>query len=160
MTTPCTVLILEPGLARRTMYRQALDAGFRLLFAGTALEALSVAVRQRPDLVLLPVRLVPGSGMVGGARLDGVDICRMIKRSPLHATPVILRGDGSGLLETLRARRACADRFLPGPARDEEVREAIGELLSPRIIADRLRSSHHFFGTGSMRATGARVAAV
>ncbi len=142
MTTLFTILILENSLSRRYMYQQAFDADYTLLFADTPREALSIFARQRPDLVVLNTHLPAGAAEGSGTRqrLDGIDLCRMIKRSPLRATPVILRANREGILDGLRARRAGADRYLPMPVATEALREAVGELLSPKIIAARLHS--------------------
>lgn len=161
MESSCTILILEPGLARRAMHRQTLGDDYTLLFAATPLEALTIIARQRPDLMVLSVRIadMPTMARDETGRPDGVDIVRMVKRSPLQQTPIILCGEQLGLLDALRAHRAGADRYLPGPFDGEVLREAIGEMLSPKIITARLRS-RDFFWTREMLYQRTRVASV
>ncbi len=57
------------------------DEGYEVLTAYDGLEALSVARRQRPDLIILDI-VMP--------RLDGLEVCRRLRRDPILAAVPIL----------------------------------------------------------------------
>jgi CheY-like chemotaxis protein len=77
-----TVLIVDDEAFNRDLLEQELaDAGYRTLSAASGEQALDQAAAQRPDLVLLDIRM-------GG--IDGYETCRRLKASAAtHAIPVI-----------------------------------------------------------------------
>ena len=79
---PTTVLVVDDVPANRELLRQTLEPmGCEILLAADGETALKVAVRGKPDLILLDV-MMPGIG--------GYETCRRLKASdPLRAIPVI-----------------------------------------------------------------------
>jgi DNA-binding response OmpR family regulator len=66
-----TVLIVDDEPVVRALLRAALEpAGARLLESGDGTEALDIAWRERPDLIVLDVGL---------PMLSGIDVCRALK---------------------------------------------------------------------------------
>src|SRR3954469_12861866 len=58
------------------------DHGYEVVTAFDGLQALEVAVAERPDVILLDI-MMPG--------MDGIEVCRRLKADPeLQSTPVIL----------------------------------------------------------------------
>ncbi len=69
----------------RALLRVALEpAGSRLVEAADGSEALEVAWREQPDLVLLDVGL---------PKLSGVDVCRALKTSPRPPRVLLVTGN-------------------------------------------------------------------
>lgn len=69
----------------RALLRAALGpTGSRLVEAVDGCEALEVAWRERPDVVLLDVGL---------PKLSGVDVCRALKTSPSPPHVILITGD-------------------------------------------------------------------
>ena len=74
---PDRVLLVDDDPANLVLLRQALDGrGYRLLVATSGEDALRVAQRSRPSLVLLDV-LMPG--------MDGFEACRRLRADPATA---------------------------------------------------------------------------
>ncbi len=82
-------------------------AEFRLLEARDGDQALELANRYRPQIVLLDVD-IPG--------VDGIEVCRALRANPLtsEATVVMLTASHNDLIEA-RAEAAGADLFLTKP---------------------------------------------
>lgn len=69
----------------RALLRAALEpAGSRVVEAADGSEALEVAWRERPDVVLLDVGL---------PKLSGVDVCRALKTNPWPPRVILLTGN-------------------------------------------------------------------
>jgi two-component system response regulator MprA len=97
------------------------EAGFAVEFAGDGEEALELARTRRPKLVITEI-LVP--------RLDGLAVCREIKRDPDLADVVVLIF--SILSASVRAKEAGADAFLRKPLAERSLLSTVQELLSIR----------------------------
>jgi uncharacterized protein (TIGR02266 family) len=95
----------------------------RVFTAASAAEALALADVIRPDLVFADVSM-PG--------MDGTELCRRLKRSPLHQdVPVVLLGASDAAEERERAVRAGADDVLPKPVARLPLLDAARRLLDP-----------------------------
>ena len=78
-----TILVAEDSAdARRPLVRLLKGEGYDVLTAGNALETLSIAQREHPDLILLDV---------GMPRLDGVKLSQLLRAHPRMArTPIVI----------------------------------------------------------------------
>jgi len=80
---------------------------FRIIEAGTASDALTVANEQRPDLVLLDVALPDH---------DGFWVCRQLKGNPATAQILVIMLTAMGLpSDREQAERAGADGYIVKP---------------------------------------------
>lgn len=101
-------------------------AGYRVEFAEDGEDALARVRDIRPDLVITEV-LVPG--------LDGLAVCREIKRDPgLDGTAVLVF---SILAVSRRAKEAGADEFLRKPLLEQSLVQMVEKLLSMREESER-----------------------
>ena len=111
----------------RALLRAALEpTGSRLVEAADGSEALEVAWRERPDVVLLDVGL---------PKLSGIDVCRALKTSP--APPHVILITGNALAEELDG--CGADGVIAKPFRPvdlvDEVERAL-EMADQRQAAE------------------------
>ena len=102
------ILVVEDQEDNRRILRDLLtNAGYDIIEAENGEEALAVAARERPDLILMDIQL---------PLLDGYEVTRRIKGDPaLRAIPIIaitsyaLSGDES------KARAAGCDAYVAKP---------------------------------------------
>jgi DNA-binding response OmpR family regulator len=115
-----TILIVEDDAVLREFLRTALADEFDVVDAGTGEEAVELARRLRPDVVILDVML-PG--------ISGLDIVREIRAdSELRDTPVLVMTAFSDI-DPSEAEAAGADRFLSKPFDLVELTETVRELI-------------------------------
>ena len=78
-----TILVVDDEPTIRALVRSVLEGrGYRTTEAADGISALQLAVRERPDLILLDVAL-PG--------LSGLEVCRRLKENAATASiPVLL----------------------------------------------------------------------
>jgi CheY-like chemotaxis protein len=124
-----TILIADDEPAIRALIADVLGAlGYRCLAAATGDEAWEAVGRQRPDLVLLDIKM-PGR--------SGIEVCRQMRADPgTRRIPVIM-------VTGLEARRALeesiiagADDFLGKPIDALELSVRVRSLLRVRRIED------------------------
>ncbi len=108
------ILLVDDDPGNLDILRQTLDGhGYKLLVATSGEDALRVALRARPSLVLLDV-LMPG--------MDGYEACRRLKADPATAdAAVIFLSALEDAREKVRGLEAGAVDFVTKPFQPEEV---------------------------------------
>ena len=100
-------------------------SGFTVINATTGKDAIAMAERMHPDLILLDVHLPD---------IDGREVCRLLKADPqLRDTPVVLasttmRGDAA---QSEVMHWAGADAFLAEPFEEEALSSTLNAVLPP-----------------------------
>ena len=83
------------------------DADVRVVEASDGAEALILARRVKPDLVLLDVQM---------PRLDGLEVCRQLRREPDFARmPIVMLTAAGQQADRTRGLGAGADEYLTKP---------------------------------------------
>lgn len=114
------VLVVEDDSALREFLCTALADEFEVECAVSGEEAIELAQRTRPDVVLLDVML-PG--------VNGLDVVRRIRSDPaLRGIPVLVMTAFSEI-EAGEAEAAGANRFLAKPFDLHELKAAVKDLL-------------------------------
>jgi twitching motility two-component system response regulator PilG len=143
--TPFRLLIVEDSATIRYAYKRLLEADYDLAFAEDPLGALRQVATVQPDVVVLDINLkdrargTPVDQPV--KKMDGLDVCAAIKRSPFRDTPVIMLTGRDGLLDKVRGKLVHADRYLTKPVDHHVLRSTLREMLSGKTVARRLKSS-------------------
>ncbi len=103
-----TVLIVDDEPAILELVRFTLeDTHIRILEAADGAAALALARAERPDVVLLDVRL---------GQLDGIEVCRRIRLDPeLAATRIVMLTAADQESDRARGLAAGADEYLSKP---------------------------------------------
>lgn len=103
-----TILVIDASSTLRACAARFLEpAGYRVLQAGDALAAMILLAQHQPALILCSRQL---------ARLDGLRLCALIRRSRRHhLVPVLLLSDSSATVEGARAALAGATSVLHKP---------------------------------------------
>ncbi len=139
------VLIVEDSATIRYAYKRLLESEYRLVFAEDPLGALKQVAMVRPDVVLLDVNLkdrargAPADQPV--KKMDGLDVCAAIKRSPFKETPVIMLTSRDGIVDKVRGRIVHADKYLIKPVDQDVLKTTLRDMLLQKSVARRLRSS-------------------
>jgi len=115
------ILVVDDVALFRDLGAVFLARSGRVLTAASGEQALTIAHRERPDLVIADFDM-PG--------MDGATLCEAIKRDPeLGSTPVVLILGGADCVERPRAVRAGADDLLTKPLSRVALLEVVSRLL-------------------------------
>lgn len=115
------MLVVDDTPLLREMAALFLARAGRIFTAASGEEALALASAIRPDLVFADVSM-PG--------MDGAELCRRLKESPLHGdVPVVLLTGCDAPGERERAVRAGANDVIPKPVERIPLLEAARRLL-------------------------------
>jgi twitching motility two-component system response regulator PilG len=142
---PFRVLIVEDSATIRYAYKRLLEGEYDLVFAEDPLGALKQVATVRPDIVLLDINLkdrargVPSDQPV--KKMDGLDVCAAIKRSPFKDTPVIMLTGRDGFIDKVRGKIAHADKYLTKPVDQNVLKSTLRDMLSEKAVARRLKAS-------------------
>lgn len=119
---PQTLLVCDDELVLRSLIRAALEPeGFAVVEASDGDEALDLARRERPDLVVLDL-MMPGR--------SGLEVLAELRRDPeLAATPVLMLSARTQTADREAAAAAGADRFLSKPFSPRELTVVVTEML-------------------------------
>lgn len=96
--------------------------GFHTLVAGNGIEAVDMARNQRPDCILLDIKM-PG--------LDGLEACRTLKNDEAtRHIPVIVLSAKAELFDKRAGMAAGADTYLTKPLRFSEILDHVLKILT------------------------------
>ena len=103
-----TILVVDDEAPIVDLVRFTLeDSDVRVVEASDGAEALVLARRIKPDLVLLDVHM---------PRLDGLEVCRQLRREPAFArTPIIMLTAAGQQADRASGMSAGADEYLTKP---------------------------------------------
>jgi putative two-component system response regulator len=135
-----TVLVVDDYAPNLRGLGQLLEhAHYTVLTATNGPDAIEIATRERPDLVLLDV-VMPG--------MSGVDVCAELKRNTeTRLTPVVLISGEQDRRTRLAGLDAGADDFLNKPVDTEELHARARSLVRLKRLTDDLESAESLFLT-------------
>ncbi len=119
------ILIVEDNPQNVRLIEMTLRAkGYTLLKATDGEEALDMATREQPDLIMMDIQLL---------RMSGLEVTRKLRENPTFSyTPIIgvtayaMQGDREKVLES-----GC-DAYLSKPIDTRELPEVVARMLSRR----------------------------
>ena len=117
------ILIVEDNPRNMRLIEMLLKArGYALLNATDGEQAMNMAIRERPDLIIMDIQL---------PTVDGIEVTRRLRQTPaLSRTPIIaltayaMKGDRERFIS------AGCDAYLSKPINTRELPKLICELLS------------------------------
>jgi CheY-like chemotaxis protein len=119
-----TILVAEDNDEQRSLYVAILNsAGYRVLEAGDGAEAVEVARRALPDLVLMDVTM-PGT--------SGWNAVRTLKESPeTHHIPIIVVTGLASTWDRDASLAAGCDEYLAKPVPPIRLLEEVRKFVTP-----------------------------
>lgn len=142
---PFRVLVVEDSATIRYAYKMLLDGEYDLVYAEDPLGALKQVATVHPDVVLLDINLKDRARGVSDTqavkKMDGLDVCAAIKRSPFKDTPVIMLTGRDGIIDKVRGKIARADKYLTKPVNQDVLKCTLRDVLSNKTVARRLKTS-------------------
>ena len=144
------ILVVDDEEGIRTALRRILDyEGYESICAATPEEGLKTAERERPDLVLLDIKM---------PRIDGLEVLTRLRK--FSDVPVIVISGHGTIATAVEATRLGAFDFLEKPLEQERTLLAVRNALDRgrlseenRQLRDRLDSCHEMIGNApAMRA--------
>jgi len=117
------VLIVEDNPASMRLIRMALrKSGYRVLEAADGLEALAVARRERPDLIVMDVRL---------PKMDGLEATRRLRQTPgLGRVPIIALTASAMEGDRQRIIAAGCDEYIAKPFNTRQFPDTVARILA------------------------------
>ena len=116
---PRTLLVVEDNVHQRLLYQEELkDEGYAVLTAGDGREALEVAQREHPDLVLLDINMPVMDGLDTLGKLLEVD----------HHIPVIIHTAYPGYQDSFASWSA--DAYVVKSSDLTELKQTVQRLLT------------------------------
>ena len=116
-----TVLVADDDARVRKVVSTTLGSTYRLLEAKDGEQAMATALRERPDLLLLDVRM---------PHMDGLEVCRQLKNDPTMAGIKVVMLTGLGADDDRAAgERAGADAYFVKPFSPRALLTKVIEML-------------------------------
>jgi DNA-binding response OmpR family regulator len=121
MTNPCILLADDEKALVRVVQRSLMDDDYQVVTAYDGEEALRVASRFRPDLMVLDVNM---------PRMGGLDVCRRVRQDEALAhVPILLLSVRDAVAERVAGLDRGADDYLGKPFDFRELKARIIALL-------------------------------
>ncbi len=114
----------EPGV-REAVSKVLTKEGFTVLEAGDGTTAVSLALRERPAIIILDVMMEPMSGW---------ETCRILRQiRGLASTPVLILSGRQDVRTKITAMQVGATDFLAKPFRNEELKKRVERLIGATV---------------------------
>jgi two-component system, cell cycle response regulator DivK len=115
------ILIVDDDHAVREVIRRMLDTCYDVIEADNGSDALALARRYHPDLILLDLKL---------RSIDGYDLTRLLRAEPqLRNTPILLVTGHDVVSARAAALAAGCTEVLQKPFRPTELRQTVAALI-------------------------------
>jgi adenylate cyclase len=135
MNNPARILIVDDNAGNREILIKRLQTqGYAFLQASDGEEALAMATRSMPDLILLDV---------GMPKLDGFEVCKHLKSNPaLPFVPIILVTARAASRDVVTGLDAGADEYLTKPIDHAALIARVRSMLRMKTLYDELQDSN------------------
>ena len=124
------ILVVDDLEANRRLLEARLTADYyEVIEATRGEEAVQMARREKPDLILLDV-MMPGG-------IDGYEACRRLKAQPeTRHIPVVILTTLDDRENRVRGLQAGAEEFLTKPIDEVQLMARVKSLLTLKVVSD------------------------
>ena len=120
---PFTVLVADDNEVAQRLCKRVLEkAGFPVLIAGDGLQAVDIALREKPEMILMDVAM-PG--------IDGLEAMRRIK-AEIPSMPIVIASAHSMASDRERFLASGADNVLSKPFRLSDLIDVVQGFAARR----------------------------
>lgn len=128
------ILVVDDLEANRRLLEAKLSAEYyEVITAQRGEEAVQLAKREQPDLILLDV-MMPGG-------IDGYEACRRLKAQPeTRHIPIVMLTTLDDRESKVRGLQAGAEEFLTKPIEDVQLMARVKSLIGLKVVIDELRA--------------------
>ena len=120
-TVRAQILLVEDDFMLRHAFKLLLeDAGYAITEAGTAAQAIEIAQRDKPDLILLDLGLPDANGL---------DVARALRKDGMHETPILALTGRVGAEEKAACIEAGCTSYLTKPIEPKVLMKRLEEFL-------------------------------
>jgi CheY-like chemotaxis protein len=120
-----TVLVIDDSELDRTFAARVLARRYHVLLAGGAKEGLEVALKARPDLILLDYMM---------PEMSGPEVCRILKQDyGMHETPVVFLTSMDTPRTVIEGLEQGAEAYLIKPIGSRDLLEEVHLRLQPMV---------------------------
>lgn len=118
------ILVVEDDSVLRGFICDCLASSFGLMEAGNGREALEIAIKQQPDLIISDVMM---------PEMDGLELCRQIKKDPrVSHIPMILLTALDTVEDEFAGYKSGAEEYIPKPFNPQLLVLRVKNLISLR----------------------------
>lgn len=113
-----TILLVEDTLSEMELMTHYLrQSGYSVISAVSAKEALSIAIQQKPDVIVTDI-VMPG--------MSGFELCRNLKKHPAtEKVPIVICTSKNQEIDRLWGMKQGADAYITKPFTREQLIRAI-----------------------------------
>ncbi len=132
MHTPPSILVVDDNTAAVDILETRLIAhGYGVLTARDGEQALALARRELPDLILLDIMM---------PKVDGLTVCRTLKADPsLPLMPIILITAKTAIQDVVQGLEAGADEYLTKPLEHAALLARVKSMLRIKELHDQVQ---------------------
>ncbi len=129
------ILVVDDEVDLAWALRQSLaDEGYEVSLAHDGTEALAAIAGQRPDLIILDIKM---------PRMNGLEVCRRLRRDPsFAAVPILFLTVRSGIDNHIKGLDEGGDDYLNKPFNLGELKAWVRALLRRAQSARQLDAAH------------------
>ena len=119
------ILIADDDMDNRTIAKEILEAsGYKILLAANGLEALEMATREEPDLIILDMSM---------PKMNGWETAKRIRQIPrMASTPIVAFTAHALAGDDLKAKVAGCDDYLSKPCVPRDMVRKVETWLGPK----------------------------
>lgn len=127
--TPKTILVVDDSPTALKITSETLtEQGFRVLCASDGEEALEIATRMHPELIVLDIIL---------PKKNGFQVCRQLKtESATSDIKILMLSSKNQASDRFWGQKQGADAYITKPFDDEELVAAIESLLKGEKVSE------------------------
>lgn len=129
-------MVDDNPIIQRTLYFALRDLGYQVFISGELTEALKIARKELPNLILLDIHFPPDASIISGGMRDGYSALAFIHRQEgLKDVPIIIISSDDPASAQPRALATGAAAYLHKPIAREFLTQTAGELLNQHAPA-------------------------